>query len=169
MAAVGRVQASSALRRATGSRSSLLNTAAMYTQVLRTRCAELRPSFHPLPTAQPASLNSHSHPHQPSVRPSILSPDALTSTTCCSTKLPAMQVPLCAPLSAQSQNHVTLLCTYSRATSSVHAVQNRLPPMLLRVGTLEMRKVKVPGLGNSRYPTSQGFVGKISGFTSLSL
>ena len=117
-----------------GGASSLLKTAAMYMQGLRTRCAELRPSFHPLPTAQPASLNYHSYPHQQSVRPSVLSPDALTSTTCCSTTLPAMQVPLCAPLSAQSQNHVTLLCTDSRAASSMHVAQNRLPPMLLWIG-----------------------------------
>jgi len=80
------------VQRATGRRSSLLNTATRYyMQVLRPRCAELRPSFHPLPIAQPTSLNCHSLPQQQSVRPSVLSPDALTSTACSSTTLPAMK------------------------------------------------------------------------------
>ena len=127
------------------------------------------PPVFPSTAHRTASQSELSLSSTSTVRPSVLSPDALTGTTCCSTTLPALQVPLCAPLSAQSQDHVTLLCTGSRATSSVHAVEKRLPPMLLCVGTREMRKVKGPGLGNSRYPRSHRFVGKISRFANLSL
>lgn len=91
------------------------------------------PSVFPSTAHRTASQTELSLSSTSRVRPSC-PPDALTSTTCSSTTLPAMQVPLCAPLSAQSQNHVTLLCTGSRATSSVHAVQNCLPSILLRIG-----------------------------------